>query len=102
MTASRSMKKIKLSHRDVNVLSAISQQKHLPRKFLINYARKLEISTDALVVLEEILRDVSAASVHGPKKKVVTKSGGSRQVKKQEKEVADVFQKWSTAIKRSA
>lgn len=87
-------KLIDLSSHDVNVISAIVQQKDsLPRNFLLSQAKNSNISRDALEIIE-ILLDKSFAPRGG------NEVAGEATTKNATKKIiADEFYRWARATK---
>lgn len=86
---------VRLSSHDVNVISAIIQQKDaLPKKFLLEKAKTSRISNDAVEIVE-ILLDESFSPL------IKHRVGGVVQgTKKAEKRsIADQFYRWALATK---
>ena len=82
---------VQLSSHDVNVISAIVQQrKALPKNFLLNHARSSNISSDAFEIIE-ILLDDSFTPVRG------SSTGVSKKAAKES--IAEQFNRWALATR---
>lgn len=82
---------VQLSSHDVNVISAIVQQrKALPKNFLLSHARNSNISADAFEIVEILLDDSF----------IPARSGSAGVSKKAAKEsIAEQFNRWALATR---
>lgn len=84
---------VRLSSHDVNVISAIIQQKDaLPRKFLLDKARSSRISNDAIEIVEILLDESFAPKVSSMSASPTRKSAAKQSI-------ADEFYRWAVATK---
>lgn len=86
---------VKLSSHDVNVISAIIQQKDaLPKRFLLEKAKSSRLSNDAIEIVEILLDDSFSPLIQD-------RTGGPLQATKKaaKRIIADEFYRWALATK---
>lgn len=102
-------RRVLLNSREINVVSVIAQNSSLPHSYLIDLAKKSDLSPQALLVVRTMLNN-SAKQLKGPTiaptKRATKKVAASKKpsVKKKSKkaaasDAADDFSRWASALR---